>query len=275
MRTLCDNYDAILLGEIGCDNQIDRMLEYTWGEDRLHTAYSFALMGDRYDADFIKSQLSPFVLNQDQSWPCWATSNHDVKRTASRWLPEGKSVAPSTYLQSYAVMLMTMLGTPCIYQGEELGLTEAELAFEDLVDPPGITFWPEYKGRDGCRTPMVWNKDENAGFSSCKPWLPVPSEHKSLDMSAQINDQESLLNFYRKLLKWRQKHSCISSGTFEFIHTVGENVLAFKRYDTEAEVQVFINFGKEPEVLAATTGTVVFGTKGDTLAPGEHKVIEI
>ena len=84
----------------------------------------------------------------------------------------------TAYLKVVSALLMSLRGSVCIYQGEELGLGEADLAFEDLQDPYGIRFWPEFKGRDGCRTPMVWEADApNAGFSTGRPWLPMPAAH--------------------------------------------------------------------------------------------------
>ena len=84
---------------------------------------------------------------------------------------------------------MSLRGSVCLYQGEELGLGEAELAFEDLQDPYGIRFWPEFKGRDGCRTPMVWDDAKpNGGFSTAKPWLPVAKDHLPLAVNKQQGD---------------------------------------------------------------------------------------
>src|SRR5690606_5593907 len=93
-------------------------------------------------------------LVAEDGWACWAFSNHDVARHVSRWSLSAEAA------RAYLVLLMCLRGSVCIYQGEELGLPEAELAFEDLRDPYGIEFWPAYKGRDGCRTPMPWDPDE-------------------------------------------------------------------------------------------------------------------
>ena len=111
-------------------------------------------------------------------------------------------------------MLLTMRGSVCLYQGEELGLTEAELSFEDLVDPYGIEFWPEFKGRDGCRTPMVWQANAPMGGFTTAPraWLPVPSDHllKAPDVQEQQND--SLLHHYRATLSFRKQHPALVKG---------------------------------------------------------------
>ncbi len=113
-------------------------------------------------------------------WACWAYSNHDVVRHTSRWNLSGAAH------RAYATLLMCLRGSACMYQGEELGLTEADVAFEDLQDPYGIEFWPEFKGRDGCRTPMVVGATAiNGGFSDGQPWLPVAIEHVQTSADAQ------------------------------------------------------------------------------------------
>ena len=101
--------------------------------------------------------------------------------------------------------LLELEGNICIYQGEELGLTETNVAFKDLQDPFGKNFWPDFKGRDGCRTPMPWNsKKENLGFSSFKPWLPANNEYLSCSVNKQIEDKNSMLNYTKDLIKKRK-----------------------------------------------------------------------
>ena len=264
MRTLCNEYNAILLGEIGCDRQIERMLEYTSGSDRLHTAYSFALMASEFSADYIRNTVQPFVPKQHDTWPCWALANHDVKRLASRWTHSGE--APQAALEAFAVMQMTLPGTPCLYQGDELGLTEAELKFEDLVDPPGITFWPEYKGRDGCRTPMVWDStDVQAGFSTVKPWLPVAPEHLPKAVKEQVNRTDSLLAFYQKLLRWRAANSVCRLGEFTFTGAHPQ-VLEYTKTLGDRVLTVQINLSEKPASLTTPkVGELVIGEASDVL----------
>ena len=104
-------------------------------------------------------------------------------------------------------MLIALKGSICIYQGEELGLPQADILFEELTDPPGIRFWPEYKGRDGERTPMPWDEGEAPnGFTTGKPWLPVKPEHSALNVASQNADPDSVLNFYRLALAFRKEH---------------------------------------------------------------------
>ena len=109
--------------------------------------------------------------------------------------------------------------------GNEIGLTEAEVPYESLQDPYGIAFWPQFKGRDGCRTPIPWSDDAQAGFSRGIPWLPVPREHRALAVERQETDPHSVLNGFRTSMLWRQSQPALRWGDIEFIDTA-EPVLA-------------------------------------------------
>ena len=133
------------------------------------------------------------------------------------------------YLRLLAGLLMSLRGSVCIYQGEELGLTEADIAFEDLQDPYGKEFWPDFKGRDGCRTPMVWEASAQcAGFTTGEPWLPIPPEHRQRAVSEQEHVSASLLNHYRTFLAFRRSHPPLVKGSIEFVDRTGP-VLSFVR----------------------------------------------
>jgi alpha-glucosidase len=126
-------------------------------------------------------------------------------------------------------LLVSMGGTAFLYQGEELGLPEAEVPFERLRDPYGIAFWPDYRGRDGCRTPMPWTSEgPAAGFSQVEPWLPVPEEHRRLSVAAQAGDPGSVLNHAKALLAWRRQRPALVAGGLQF-EPADSPVLAFRR----------------------------------------------
>ncbi|TIV91269.1 MAG: alpha-glucosidase, partial [Mesorhizobium sp.] len=163
---------------------------------RVHMCYSFDFLApEKISAAKVRAVLEAFGRVASDGWSCWAFSNHDVMRVASRWA--ANETDPTAYLKVISALLMSLRGSVCIYQGEELGLGEAELKFEDLQDPYGIRFWPEFKGRDGCRTPMVWEAAaKNGGFSTAKPWLPVPGRHLSQAVNVQQGDASSLLEHY-------------------------------------------------------------------------------
>jgi alpha-glucosidase len=177
-------------------------------------------------------------------WVCWAFSNHDVARHVSRFAKPGDD---ASHLAKFCVTLLCALrGSICLYQGEELGLTEADIAFEDLRDPYGIRFWPGFKGRDGCRTPMVWEEQSvHAGFSRGKPWLPIPEEHRLRAVSVQLHDPDSVLAHYREMLAFRNKHPVLLTGDIRFVEAP-EGVLAFERGSGVTRMLCVFNIAREP-----------------------------
>jgi len=209
-RRLMDQYPGTTtIGEIGDDKQYETLGEYTRSH-RLHMAYTFNLLGHPCSPAYIHGALEEFVEKTRGAWACWSLNNHDVDRVVTRWgqLGEPHQIAPVLI-----AMLGSLRGSPCLYQGEELGLTQAVLPFDAIQDPYGKELWPEFPGRDGCRTPMPWQPDlDHAGFTSGTPWLPVSSEHLTRSVSLQDKDQASTLNVYRSFLRWRAQQPLLRQG---------------------------------------------------------------
>ena len=231
LRALMDEYPGrTTVGEIGdSQHQLEVMAQYTSGTDKLHMAYTFDYLGGAFDAGHFRKSIDLTEKDAPGGWICLAFSNHDVVRHISRWASHGNKDA---FARLTATMLLTMRGSVCLYQGEELGLTEAELAFEDLVDPYGIEFWPEFKGRDGCRTPMVWQANAPlGGFSTAsRTWLPVPADHLLKAPDVQEKQNDSLLHHYRATLRFRKQHPALVKGTIETLDAP-DGVLMFTRAD--------------------------------------------
>jgi alpha-glucosidase len=225
LRALLDRYPgATTLGEIASEDSLATMAEYTAGH-RLHMGYSFELLTDDFSAAYIRDTARAQEVKMIEGWPCWAISNHDVERVLSRW---GSGRASAALASQLTAMVCSLRGSVCVYQGEELGLTEAEVPFEALRDPYGIAFWPQFKGRDGCRTPMPWTAELHGGFTRGAPWLPVPREHLALAVSRQETDDASTLHGFRAFMHWRHAHPALRTGTIRFLDTP-EPVLAFVR----------------------------------------------
>lgn len=238
VRILLDEYQAISIGEIGADDALEIMAQYTEGGKRLHMAYSFNLLTAEFSAAHIRAQVEAFEARVKDGGASWSVGNHDVARVQTRW--GGKS-AGSAFAKMIMTMQLMLKGTPCIYQGDELGLGEAELAYEDLQDPVGITFWPESKGRDGCRTPIPWASDQHhAGFSDATPWLPVPSQHVALAVNQQEDNPDSVLHFVRKVMRWRKSIPQLLRGDIHF-YDLPEPLLALSR-DLEGAPSVYAVF---------------------------------
>lgn len=230
MRALLDEFEArATVGEVGeTHHPIEIMGDYTSGH-RLNMAYSFEFLGHHFDADHFRSTIEMFFRKAPDGWPCWAFSNHDVQRHVGRWLPH--AVDQDVLAKQAAAMLLSFRGSVCLYQGEELGLVDTELSFDELTDPQGITFWPEDKGRDGCRTPMVWEEAApNAGFSEAnRTWLPVKPPQRARAVSAH-GGSDSVLNFYRTMLALRSSEPSLRDGEQAFLD-LPEPVLGYRRGD--------------------------------------------
>ena len=232
------------VGEVGdAQHGLDIAAEYTSGERRLHSCYSFELLsGDCLDAERIGRILRKFSELDTDSWATWSVSNHDVVRHGSRWNLDNKG------LRLIAALVMCMRGTVSLYQGEELGLPEAEITFDDLCDPYGIAFWPKFRGRDGCRTPMVWNGDMPYGeFSRARPWLPVPVEHLGMSVSVQESRLDSMLNHYKNLIRLRRSTPALMTGDIGNINVTG-GVVSFERQEGNSIVHCCFNLADEQAV---------------------------
>lgn len=218
MRALTDSYGArMMVGEVGENlRAIEVMAAYTSGSKRLHMAYSFDMLGKPYNPGHFRSRIEGFFDGAPDGWPCWSFSNHDVMRHVSRWREHGHS--DDAIAVQAAAMLLSFPGSICLYQGEELGQIETEMEFHELTDPPGISFWPEYKGRDGCRTPMVWTAQaEHGGFSEARPWLPVKAPQAERAVDLQQHRADSVLAFYRAMIGFRKSHPALSGGKYRFL----------------------------------------------------------
>ena len=245
-RALLDQYDdRAVVGEVGDEGRsLQTLAAYTSGGDKLNMCYTFDLLGPQFSAAHVRGCVEAFEAAVSDGWVCWAFSNHDVVRHVTRWTrPSGDADA----VARFSIALLSCLrGSICLYQGEELGLQEAELAFEDLRDPYGIRFWPGFKGRDGCRTPMVWEAAaDNAGFSTGKPWLPVPENHRARAADVQNRKGTSVLAAYKAMLSLRKRHPALVRGSIRFLDVEGDGLAFIREGDGERLLCVF-NFADEP-----------------------------
>lgn len=243
LRRLVDRYPGVVtLGELSGEEPLDIMVEYTAGCERLHMAYNFELLVDAFSIAHIRSTIETLEAKSADCWPCWAIGNHDVRRVASRW-------ANGTQMQPWAKLLNAFLfslrGNICSYQGEELGLGEADVPQDALQDPYGLNFWPAFKGRDGCRTPMPWTHGgTNCGFSGGQPWLPIPDEHRASAIDVQNAEPDSVLNAYRSFLRWRTRHPALRLGSIRFVDSPADTLCFVREHEGKALLACF-NFASE------------------------------
>jgi alpha-glucosidase len=247
------------VGEVVDDPALPRQIEYTSGNDRLHTAYSFHLLNARRAPPELFIEAIASWADVD-AWPSWSLGNHDVPRFASRLA--GDDPANARVLMA---VLLALPGTIFLYQGEELGLPQADVPFERLADPFAIAAWTGGAGRDGARTPMPWAADApNAGFSTAADtWLPVDPRHVALAADRQLTDDRSMLALTRRLVALRAAHCALRLGAAEAV-SAPDGVLAFQRaYGGETLLCVFELAGQAAEVPVPVSADVVIAVTGD------------
>ncbi len=256
VRALLDEFGAVSVGEVGDENAPPLMAQYTERGRRLHMAYSFSLLTRDGSPAHVRREVERLEseLARTGGWGCWALSNHDVSRVASRWSQHGP--ADPRQARLLLAMLSSLRGSVSLYQGEELGLPEADVPYERLQDPYGITFWPEFKGRDGCRTPLPWHADlPFGGFSGVEPWLPVSRDQLPFAVDRQEADAASTLHFARAWLAWRKHQATLRQGTIHFFDAP-QDLLLFERAEAASGQRWLLafNFSDQPAACNVPAG---------------------
>ena len=257
LRAVLDSYNARMsVAEIFSAAFQERSIEYTTGQDRLHTAYNFFFItARRLTPSLVRSALSAW--QGVDAWPSWSFSNHDTMRAVTRW---GGDTPTADLAKLLNVLLLSLRGTAFLYQGEELGMTQGEVPFERLQDPFAKALWPELPIRDGARTPMAWAKGaQHSGFSSAADtWLPTDPRHAEMAADVQEEEPHSVLNVTRRFLAFRKRRAELISGDLEFVD-LPDPVLAFeRRLDATRTLCVFnladtASVAELPERLAGLT----------------------
>ncbi len=248
LRKLIDSYPGrFTIAEIGGENALAEMKEYTEADKRLHTAYSFDFIeAPQLNAKLIRDAAQTWITPSGEDWPSFTFSNHDRPRSVTRWARNEAEENDPDFAKFLNMLLLSIRGCICMYQGEELGLPQATVPYENLRDPEAIANWPETLGRDGTRTPMPWVMDEtNLGFSTGTPWLPLAARHGKLSVSEQEQDLSSCLGFTKKMLAIRNEHRALKLGNIRFTET-SEPILAFERYTDDETLLCLFNTSAGP-----------------------------
>ena len=256
MRAVADEYDEqVLIGEIYLP--LKRLMTY-YGEalDGVHLPFNFQfVVTQNWDTKEIRAAVDAYeAALPEGAWPNWVLGNHDEPRIASRL---GREHSRVTHM-----LLLTLRGTPTLYYGDEIGMTDVPVPVELAHDPQGIRS-PGY-GRDPERSPMQWSADVNAGFcsQSAEPWLPIADDYEKVNVEAQRKDAHSILALVRCLTKLRRELTALTVGSYRSLNA-GEEIFAYLR-EEENRVLVVLNFGPEPLQVdfsaAAETGELLCST---------------
>jgi alpha-glucosidase len=246
IRRLLDEYpgDRMMVGEITLSTS--QIATYYGRGDELHLVFNFTPMFVPWEADAWRKRLQRVVeeLDERAAWPTWVLSNHDNPRHRTRYGTDARARAA-------AVLLLTLRGTPFLYAGEELGLADAEIPPDRVLDPGG---------RDGCRAPLPWDATSGHGWSG-EPWLPWPPDPDVRNAASEQADEASFLHLYRRILAVRRASPALRSGDIEVLDAP-DGVLAYRRASGDDDLAVLVNFSDHP--VATAPG-------GDVLVSSAHR----
>lgn len=264
MRSLLNEYnDRMMIGEIYLP--IHKLVAY-YGVDNsgAHLPFNFMLISLPWDARKIAAAIDEYegVLPQN-GWPNWVLGNHDQPRITSRVGMFQARIA--------AMLLLTLRGTPTIYYGDEIGMRDVPIPFNEVQDPQGLNMPDKNLSRDPARTPMQWNNELHAGFSNGIPWLRVDKGYSRTNVLSETNDPHSMLVFYRKLIQLRQSEPALMMGKYEPVYA-DHQALAYKRvYDGADTFLILLNLTHRPFYFRyKVEGTVVVATSPEL----EGKIID-
>jgi alpha-glucosidase len=246
LRQVADKYDAVLIGETWTKD-IEELKQY-YGEHRNELQMPMDFLFTRVDKLSAPEFRAQIAGVNSAGWPVYVLSNHDIVRAYVRY---GDGVHNDAIAKLMAGLYLTLRGTPIMYYGEEIGMTNNDpKRREDVKDPIGRLGWPKEKGRDGERTPMQWNTSANAGFSQAQPWLPVPATYKTHNVATELKEPDSILNFYRHVLELRHQDAALRDGEYVALNENDPNVLSYLRRDKDEAVLVVLNMSSSPQKVS-------------------------
>ncbi|WP_209348657.1 alpha-amylase family glycosyl hydrolase [Pontixanthobacter sp. CEM42] len=264
IRDVTDQYDAIFtVAEVGGDEAEAEMKAFTADGTHLNSAYGFNfLYADALTPGLICAAQAEWPDQADIGWPSWAFENHDAPRALSRWCAPGHRAA---FARMKMLLLASLRGNAILYYGEELGLTQVDIPFDQLHDPEAIANWPLTLSRDGARTPMPWSADANhGGFTEGEPWLPVGALNQSAAVDQQESDQTSLLNYTRAVLALRNATPALRHGSVQRCKHEGD-LLEMTREAGGQKVRCLFNMGPhEVEADPDDSRAILFATDGSS-----------
>lgn len=239
MRNLLDQYDErLMIGEIYLP--IHKLVTY-YGADKkgAHLPFNFQILTLPWNASQIALAIAEYEnALPEHGWPNWVLGNHDQPRVASRIGSEQARVA--------AMLLLTLRGTPTIYYGDEIGLKDVPIPFDEIHDPQGVNMPEKNLSRDPARTPMQWDDSLYAGFSTVKPWLRVDRNFSRQNVSVLKADTSSIFSLYTKLIALRQQERSLATGDYIPVY-FDHQMIAYVRKAKDAQgFLVVLNLSHRP-----------------------------
>ena len=262
LRKVADENNAVLIGETYTDDLAQLKEYYGPGNDELQMPMDMMFgQVNKLSAPDFRHQIA--LVESSGGWPVYVISNHDIHRSYERY---GDGQHDDAIAKLMAGLYLTLRGSPIMYYGEEIGMTNNDpKRKEDVKDPIGKLGWPENKGRDGERTPMQWNDSTNAGFSTTTPWLPVPPTYKTHNVADEAKDPDSILQFYQQLLALRHTNPAFD-GKYVPLDENDANVLSYLRQSANGTVLVVLNMtGAEQNVSFDLAPQGISGKTASTL----------
>ncbi len=257
IRTIIDEYqDRVLIGETFIDSTLyESAVFYGINNDELHLPFTFEFPFSPWYPGYLQQEIAKKELITPQgAWASYFLDNHDIPRHLSRWVECSLCTNQLGIAQAAAAILLTVRGTPILYYGQEIGMVDNEdIPREKIQDKIVIRSETEElpETRDGARTPMQWNDSVNAGFSfgkNVESWLPVHQNYTEVNVDRELKDPDSILNFYRKLIKARKQNEALRIGNWRtLIHYPYEH-LAYVRETKAERVLIIINFSYEKDL---------------------------
>ena len=245
LRTVADRYNAVLIGETWTDNVAQLKTYYGSAHDELQMPMDLMLTQMKFSAPAFREHFKQ--VDSSGEWPVFVIGNHDILRSWNRY---GDGQHNDQIAKDMAAMYLTLRGTPILYYGEEIGMQNNDpKRREDVKDPIGRLGWPKEKGRDGERTPMQWNDEPNAGFTTGIPWNAIPVTYKTYNVEDEAKDPNSILNWYKALLALRHTDPALLDGAYIPLNESDAEVLSYLRKASGYAVLVAINMSAEPRAL--------------------------
>ncbi|HEX2990485.1 MAG TPA: alpha-amylase family glycosyl hydrolase, partial [Anaerolineales bacterium] len=280
-RKLCDQYgEKLSIGEVTGHPTMTRRYLGEAENTGLTLVFDFGMLNFKFSADYFRSLIQTMEEQYPQPFmPVYVFSNLDKNRSMVRL---GGDVRKAKLLH---MLQMTVRGIPCLYYGEEIGMTNAKFPFATALDPipHKYTFMPRFVfdalglmvNRDEVRTPMQWDATRNAGFSTAeKTWLPVHENYTHINVELQSRDEDSLLHTIRALLAIRRREKALQEGCLHLLDNLPRDIVGFTRCFGEEKIMILLNFDEKQKEIPLEASECLFKLTGGSQWDNGHMRLE-